>query len=316
MRKKAPHPFYENNIMKYLILLPISLVSSIAFSADNHQHDEHSQHQMAEISQPETHQHNSQEANPSTSEHNHSSMNHDNMNHDMSSMQGGNAPADARHPDYSQGRVSSHTGSMHNHAAWSVRINQLEQLNDDENTTVSEGVAWYGSDSQRLRLTWDIEHNQQDSHQDVSLGWQKPLDSFWNYEIGVAYQAEQTWLKLNVNGLMPYRFEVESNLLLNEQGHSLLSFEGHYDFRLTQHWVLQPSLSANLSSHTQPAQLQGKGLTELKTGLRLRYDVTRRFAPYLGIQQHDFLGKTADLRTQQNQTNHETTWLAGVRWWF
>lgn len=316
MRKKAPHLSYENNIMKYLILLPISLVSSIAFSADNHQHDEHSQHQMTEISQPETHQHNSQEANPSTSEHNHSSMNHDNMNHDMSSMQGGNAPADARHPDYSQGRVSSHTGSMHNHAAWSVRINQLEQLNDDENTTVSEGVAWYGSDSQRLRLTWDIEHNQQDSHQDVSLGWQKPLDSFWNYEIGVAYQAEQTWLKLNVNGLMPYRFEVESNLLLNEQGHSLLSFEGHYDFRLTRHWVLQPSLSANLSSHTQPAQLQGKGLTELKTGLRLRYDVTRHFAPYLGIQQHDFFGKTADLRAQQSQTNHETTWLAGVRWWF
>ena len=316
MRKKAPHLSYENNIMKYLILLPISLVSSIAFSADNHQHDDHSQHQMTEISQPETHQHNSQEANPSTSEHNHSSMNHDNMNHDMSSMQGGNAPADARNPDYSQGRVSSHTGSMHNHAAWSVRINQLEQLNDDENTTVSEGVAWYGSDSQRLRLTWDIEHNQQDSHQDISLAWQKPLDSFWNYEWGVAYQSEQTWFKLNVNGLMPYRFEVESNLLLNEQGHILLSFEGHYDFRLTQHWVLQPSLSANLSSHTQSAQLQGKGLTELKTGLRLRYDVTRRFAPYLGIQQHDFFGKTADLRAQQGETNHETTWLAGVRWWF
>ncbi|MCP5177306.1 MAG: copper resistance protein B [Moraxellaceae bacterium] len=303
--------------MKYLILLPISLVSSIAFSAETtHQHDEHSQHQVTEISQPETHQHNSQEANPSTSEHNHSSMNHDNMNHDMSSMQGGNAPADARHPDYSQGRVSSHTGSMHNHAAWSVRINQLEQLNDEENTTVSEGVAWYGTDSNRLRLTWDIEHNTQDTHQNISLAWQKPLDGFWNYEWGVAYQDEQAWLKLNINGLMPYRFEVESNLLLNEQGHSLLSFEAHYDFRLTQHWVLQPSLSANLSSHTQSAQLQGKGLTELKTGLRLRYDVTRRFAPYLGIQQHDFFAKTADLRAQQGQSNHETTLLAGVRWWF
>ncbi|HRH92410.1 MAG TPA: copper resistance protein B [Agitococcus sp.] len=292
--------------MKYLILLPISLVSSIAFSADNHQHDEHSQHQMTDMSQPDI-----QPASENTN-----ALNHSNMNHDMSSMQGGNAPADARNPDYSQGRVSSHTGTMHNHAAWSVRINQLEQLKDDENTTVSEGVAWYGSDSQRLRLTWDIEHNQQDSHQNISLAWQKPLDSFWNYEWGVAYQAEQTWLKLNVNGLMPYRFEVESNLLLNEQGHSLLSFEGHYDFRLTQHWVLQSSINANLASHTNIAQLQGKGLTELKTGLRLRYDLTRRFAPYLGIQQHDFFGKTADLRAQQSQTNHDTTWLAGVRWWF
>lgn len=292
--------------MKYLLLLPISLISSSAFSAEtNHQHDEHSQHQMTKITQSDA-----QQPSTNTNEHNH------HMSHDMSNMQGGNAPADARHPDYSQGRVSSHTGSMHNHAAWSVRINQLEQLNDDENTTVSEGVAWYGSDSQRLRLTWDIEHNQQDSHQDVSLGWQKPLDSFWNYEIGVAYQAEQTWLKLNVNGLMPYRFEVESNLLLNEQGHGLLSFEGHYDFRLTQHWVLQPSINANLVSHTNAVKLEGNGLSELKTGLRLRYDLTRRFAPYLGIQQHDFLGKTADLRTQQGQTNHETTWLAGVRWWF
>lgn len=296
--------------MKYLILLPLYLVSSIAFSAEmSHQHDEHSQHQMTDMSQPDT-----QQPLANTNKHNHN-MIHE-MNHDMSSMQGGNAPADARNPDYSQSRISSHTGSMHNHAAWSVRINQLEQLADDENTTVSEGVAWYGSDSQRLRLTWDIEHNQQDSHQDVSLGWQKPLDSFWNYELGVAYQTEQTWLKVNLNGLMPYRFELESNLLLNEKGHSLLSFEGHYDLRLTQHWVLQPSLSTNLYSHTQSAQLQGKGLTELKTGLRLRYDVTRRFAPYLGIQQHDFFGKTADLRTQQGQTNHETTWLAGVRWWF
>ena len=316
MRKKAPHLSYENNIMKYLILLPISLVSSIAFSADNHQHDEHSQHQMTEISQPETHQHNSQEANPSTSEHNHSSMNHDNMNHDMSSMQGGNAPADARHPDYSQGRVSSHTGSMHNHAAWSVRINQLEQLNDDENTTVSGGVAWYGSDSQRLRLTWDIEHNQQDSHQDISLAWQKPLDSFWNYEWGVAYQAEQTWLKMNINGLMPYKFEVDGSLLLDEQGHSMLILEGDYDLRFTQRLVLQPSLKTTLNGKEHAQHQQGSGLAELQTGLRLRYDLTRRFAPYLGIQQHDFFGKTADLRAQQGQTNHETTWLAGVRWWF
>ncbi|MCP5175312.1 MAG: copper resistance protein B [Moraxellaceae bacterium] len=302
--------------MKYLILLPISLVSSIAFSADNHQHDEHSQHQMAEISQPETHQHNSQEANPSTSKHNHSSMNHDNMNHDMSSMQGGNAPADARHPDYSQGRVSSHTGSTHNHAAWSVRINQLEQLNDDENTTVSEGVAWYGSDSQRLRLTWDIEHNQQDSHQDVSLGWQKPLDSFWNYEIGVAYQAEQTWLKLNVNGLMPYRFELDGSLLIDEQGHSMLMLESDYDLRLTQRWVLQPSIQATAYGQEDINTQQGSGFAALKTGLRLHYEVTRRFAPYVGVQQQRFLAKTADLRTQQGQTNHETTWLAGVRWWF
>ena len=302
--------------MKYLILLPISLVSSIAFSADNHQHDDHSQHQMAEISQPETHQHNSQEANPSTSEHNHSSMNHDNMNHDMSSMQGGNATADARNPDYSQGRVSSYTGSMHNHAAWSVRINQLEQLNDDENTTVSEGVAWYGSDSQRLRLTWDIEHNQQDSHQDISLAWQKPLDSFWNYEWGVAYQAEQTWLKMNINGLMPYKFEVDGSLLLDEQGHSMLILEGDYDLRFTQRLVLQPSLKTTLNGKEHAQHQQGSGLAELQTGLRLRYDLTRRFAPYLCIQQHDFFGKTADLRAQQGQTNHETTWLAGVRWWF
>ena len=303
--------------MKYLILLPISLVSSIAFSAEtNHQHDEHSQHQMAEITQPETHQHHSQEANPSTSEHNHSSMNHDNMNHDMSSMQGGNAPADARHPDYSQGRVSSHTGTMHNHAAWSVRINQLEQLNDDENTTVSEGVAWYGSDSQRLRLTWDIEHNQQDSHQDISLAWQKPLDSFWNYEWGVAYQAEQTWLKMNINGLMPYKFEVDGSLLLDEQGHSMLILEGDYDLRFTQRLVLQPSLKTTLNGKEHAQHQQGSGLAELQTGLRLRYDLTRRFAPYLGVQQHDFFGKTADLRAQQGQTNHETTWLAGVRWWF
>ncbi len=292
--------------MKYLILLPISLVSSIAFSADNHQHDEHSQHQMTDMSQPDI-----QPASENTN-----ALNHSNMNHDMSSMQGGNAPADARNPDYSQGRVSSHTGTMHNHAAWSVRINQLEQLKDDENTTVSEGVAWYGSDSQRLRLTWDIEHNQQDSHQNISLAWQKPLDSFWNYEWGVAYQAEQTWLKVNINGLMPYKFEVDGSLLLDEQGHSMLILEGDYDLRFTQRLVLQPSLKTTLNGKEHAQHQQGSGLAELQTGLRLRYDVTRRFAPYLGIQQHDFLGKTADLRAQQGQTNHETTWLAGVRWWF
>lgn len=292
--------------MKYLILLPISLVSSIAFSADNHQHDEHSQHQMTDMSQPDI-----QPASENTN-----ALNHSNMHHDMSSMQGGNAPADARNPDYSQGRVSSHTGTMHNHAAWSVRINQLEQLKDDENTTVSEGVAWYGSDSQRLRLTWDIEHNQQDSHQNISLAWQKPLDSFWNYEWGVAYQAEQTWLKVNINGLMPYKFEVDGSLLLDEQGHSMLILEGDYDLRFTQRLVLQPSLKTTLNGKEHAQHQQGSGLAELQTGLRLRYDVTRRFAPYLGIQQHDFLGKTADLRAQQGQTNHETTWLAGVRWWF
>jgi len=259
---------------------------------------------MTEMSQPDSQQ--------PLADTNH---NHD-MTHDMSHMQDHNPPTDGRNPDYSQGRQSSHTGSMHNHTAWSVRINQLEQLNDDENTTTSEGIAWYGTDSQRLRLTWDIEHNVQDAHQNLSITWQKPLDSFWNYELGLAFEDEQTWLKVNLNGLLPYKFEFDTSLLVNDQAHSLFLLEGDYDLRLTQRWVLQPSVKTRLYSHTDAANQQGIGFAELKTGLRLRYEMTRRFAPYLGIQQQNFLGKTSELRTQQGLTNHETTWLAGVRWWF
>ena len=60
----------------------------------------------------------------------------------------------------------------------------------------------------------------------------------------------------------------------------------------------------------------GAGVSSVELGLRLRYEITREFAPYVGIAWERKLGGTARMARNAGQDVSRPSLVAGVRLWF
>src|SRR5262249_5015533 len=92
-----------------------------------------------------------------------------------------------------------------------------------------------------------------------------------------------TGAALGIQGLAPYFFDLELTGFVSGQGHLAAKLEASYDLLLTQRLILQPQIEVNLYSEADPARLTGAGFSDIDTGLRLRYEFSRKFAPYIGV---------------------------------
>ncbi len=258
----------------------------------------------------------------------HGSMDMGSMDHgsmDMGKMQGGKAPPNARSPDYSQGRdygskappLMMGNGIMH-----SALFDQLEISYTDKHSYGKYNFnGWIGDDWNRLALKAEGEtkgNNLEDAK--TELLWRKPTGIFWNTEVGVRHDSgtekNQTWLALGINGISPYWIELSGTAYLSQDNRTALRAEATYDWRILQRLILQPNLEADFYSKNDSERKIGKGLSELTAGLRLRYEVTRQFAPYLGFESVKNFGQTANYLKVDGEKTQRNNWVAGIRFWF
>ena len=259
-------------------------------------------------------------------------MNHDmNMSstnhHSMSkgNMQGGAAPQDARSSDYSQGRDF---GPIHppmmmgNDPLMSLAVHRLEWAHSDQSHQGAYEIeGWWGDDWNRavLKAEGKISH-QSLANARTELLWRKPVSAFWNSELGVrqdsGYVNNRTWLALGMNGISPYWLNLNAAFYVRDQNQTALILNAEYDWRITQAWVLQPRLEVSLYGKNDLVDDLGQGLSEVQSGLRLRYDINHQFAPYIGVEVNRHYGKTADLMTAKGEQTNQTFAVAGVTFWF
>ena len=121
---------------------------------------------------------------------------------------------------------------------------------------------------------------------------------------------------IGFEGLAPYWFEVEGALFLSNKGDVLARTEGYYDQRITQRLILQPRVELNLSAQDVPENHFGSGLTNAELGLRLRYEIKREFAPYIGVCYDRKTGNTARFARAAGERASATSLVLGVRTWF
>lgn len=250
-------------------------------------------------------------------------MDHGTMN--MGKMQGGKAPAGARSPDYSQGRDYGPIAPPHmmgNGVMAGVLFDQFEIARINDQTTGRYAVeGWLGNDWNRavLKAEGDIANSKLEESS-TELLWRRPLSAFWNTELGVRHDngedKSQTWLAMGINGVSPYWVELGATLYLGEDNQTALKTEATYDWRLLQRLILQPSFEANLHGKTDTERHIGSGLSDITTGLRLRYEINRQFAPYIGVETTRQFGKTADLFKASGEKIQDTYAVAGIRFWF
>ena len=126
----------------------------------------------------------------------------------------------------------------------------------------------------------------------------------------------RTWAAIGVQGLAPYWFDTAATFYVGEQGRTALRLKSEYELLFTQRLVLQPEGEANFYGKSDPARQLDSGLSELEIGLRLRYEVRREFAPYVGVVWWRAFGGTADRVRESGGNASDVRFVAGLRAWF
>jgi copper resistance protein B len=181
--------------------------------------------------------------------------------------------------------------------------------------------AWVGRDRGRLLLRSEGESSQgrlQDTR--AELLWSRPIAAWWDLLVGLRQDVGagpgRSYGLVGVQGLAPYRFHVEADLFGGERGQIGARLESSYNLLLTNRLMLVPRAELQGFSKDDAATGVGSGLSELQLGLRLRYEIRREFAPYLGVEWSGRFGDTADFARQAGDAVHDTRFVTGVRVWF
>jgi copper resistance protein B len=208
-------------------------------------------------------------------------------------------------------------------ATYKVMANLAEvQIRDGEDGYRWDGEAWFGGDLNRLVVKSEGEGGFDSGLEsgEIQALYSRAISPYFDLQVGIRQDIQQgpkrTFATIGFEGLAPYWFETEGALFLSTEGELLGRLEGTYDLRLTQRWILQPRLEANLSAQDIPELGLGSGLTNLEAGLRLRYEVTREFAPYVGVSWDRKFGGTADFARAAGNDALDTSLVLGVRTWF
>lgn len=182
------------------------------------------------------------------------------------------------------------------------------------------GYAWFGNSYRRFMLRSELEWRDLTIEESkTELLYSRAVSPFWNIQVGGRYDhgdlAHREWLAFGVSGLTPYWIEVNATAYVNAEGHSAASIEMEYDLLLSQRLILQPKVGLDFFGDSDLEAGHSKGLSKSKLGLRLRYEISRQFAPYIGYERVHHHGEAVTVFESLGQ-HRETQWIAGFRFWF
>jgi len=148
----------------------------------------------------------------------------------------------------------------------------------------------------------------------------RAIGSFWDLQAGVRHDFapfhDRTYGVIGAQGLSPYLFEIDAAVFVSFDGDVTSRLEAEYELLLTQRLILQPRAELNFAFEDVPALDTGSGLSTAEAGLRLRYEIRREFAPYVGVAWEKSLGDTADFARAAGKDPSAVSFVAGLRFWF
>lgn len=251
-------------------------------------------------------------------------MDHSTMHHDMPPAPGeprqpipalSDADRAAAFPDLAG--HAAHDNTVHSY--W--LLDRLETWHDDAgNGSAWEAKAWVGTDLDRMWLRSEGERSGDRTDGDLELLYGHSVSRWWDVVAGLRHEfgdgPAQTSAAIGVMGLSPYKFEIAATATLGQSGQAAARVEAEYNTLLSNRLILQWRGEAELHGKSDPLRGIGSGLGTLQAGLRLRYEITRKFAPYIGVEWQRAYGETADLRRGRLEAIKDTRLVAGVRIWF
>lgn len=226
-----------------------------------------------------------------------------------------------RNPDGSYQIPGSEMVMADNDIFYMVLLDQLEYVKRRNSNGIAwDAEGWVGRDYGRLWLKTEGERIEGRSEGSIEALYSKPIAAFWDAQVGVRHDfgegPSRQWLALAIQGIAPYWFDVEGALYLGSAGRVGARFKTDYSFRLSQTAFLTPEVEVNAYNKSDRARGIGSGLSDIQFGLRLRYELRREVAPYIGVTWGRKLGRTADFAREEGESPIERQVVAGVRIWF
>ena len=203
-----------------------------------------------------------------------------------------------------------------------VMIDQFEvRATDGPDPWVLDAQGWIGQDLNKFWVKTELEYVDGETEEaEIQALYSRAIAPYWDLQVGWRHDARpkpnRDWLAVGVEGLAPYWFEVDAAAFIGESDQVGARLEAEYEWMFTQRWVLSPEMEVNLHSKNDEETGTGSGLSDMELGLRLRYEVRREFAPYIGVNWTKKFGNTADFAREEDEDASDVQFVAGVRVWF
>ncbi|MHB9021758.1 MAG: copper resistance protein B [Halothiobacillus sp.] len=217
---------------------------------------------------------------------------------------------------------SSH--DMDSPLIYKVMIDRLERdFTNKGDFTQFEGQAYVGSDINKLWIKGEGQRlGGQTQEADIEAYYSRAIAPYWDAQIGARHDFSvgnipgRNWLGLGIQGLAPYKFNTAATAYIGNAGRTALRLTGEYDLLITQRLIFWPAVELNLYGKDDPERDIGKGLANSRVVLRLRYEIRREFAPYVGIQWTRKYGQTASYARANNEVTSDMQLITGIRLWW
>ncbi len=186
---------------------------------------------------------------------------------------------------------------------------------------VVEAQGWIGKDLHKLWIKADIEKVGGDTEEsELQFLYSRAIAPYWDFQVGwrtnIRPRPDRNWLAIGFQGLAPYFFEIDAAAFIGENGQTAIRLEAEYEVLFTQKLILTPEVEMNFYGKNDRATETGSGLADAEYGLRLRYEIRREFAPYIGVNWSRKYGNTADYVSDAGGDTSDAQFVVGFRSWF
>ena len=233
-----------------------------------------------------------------------------------------------------------HTQSrLSKQADWPSPVNDMERFTfiladvleyrpkGDESDFRWDIEGWHGGDYNRLWFKSEGERNtafKADYDIDFQLLYGRFIWKYYDFQVGARAETQtfrgssvtRAHAVVGLEGLLPYRFEMKSALFISQKGNVSARFTIEKNYLVTQRLVLQPRFETNAAVQRVEKFTTGRGVNNIEFGIRLRYEIRREFAPYIGVSFDRSFSDTADLVRQEGGDPRQVRFVAGARMWF
>ncbi len=196
------------------------------------------------------------------------------------------------------------------------------RLSDGHDAYLWDVSAWYGTATDKIVFKTEGEGDLDGGAIDdaeMQLLWGHAIGPFVDLQAGMRVEVEPestAHLAVGVAGLAPYMIHFDAAAFVSDEGDLTARIEAEHDMKFTQRLILQPRVEAELSAQDIPERGIGSGLSKIEVGARLRYEIVREFAPYIGVEYEAATGGTADYIRAAGDEPDGVAVLLGVRFWF
>lgn len=184
-----------------------------------------------------------------------------------------------------------------------------------------DAQGWYGYDINKLWVKSEGEWLVGERVEDAELQalWSRAISSFWDVQAGIRFDAKpdtRFHAVVGMQGLARQWLEIDAAAFLSDKGDLTTRIEAEYELHLTQRLILQPRAEFELSTRDIPERDVGAWAPSINLGARLRYELIREIAPYVGVEWQKAFGETGNRIEADGGDDDAPVFVLGIRSWF